>query len=313
MDLFVENLSKRMKGTKPVKKKCSIKTRPILTRKVHQPKMVNIKNALCLDVGLRDQKLLTEEVHGVYLPDGTKLNGVDIVPFEFKGEANMAWKELLSLPSYEDSESIKLEQISSLNVNAKWVNGSHPALNYRGNAIKRSKIWLQERSDTFFRYGYTGWQWKILYATACLPSGSKNLPCTRHLVQKMQSGPLGCDSNHFIVTKYETGKDNIGAHSDKTADWHPDSKFKVVKFGAPRRFQICAKDGTVLFDKVLGTGTSVTMDMVANLATTHSVPIMENIGLSGSIVSRFIKKEIDFAYAKKMVDKRTSTNLASKN
>ena len=205
MDLFVENLSKRMKGTKPVKKKCSIKTRPILTRKVHQPKMVNIKNALCLDVGLRDQKLLTEEVHGVYLPDGTKLNGVDIVPFEFKGEANMAWKELLSLPSYEDSESIKSEQISSLNVNAKWVNGSHPALNYRGNAIKRSKIWLQERSDTFFRYGYTGWQWKILYATACLPSGSKNLPCTRHLVQKMQSGPLGCDSNHFIVTKYETG------------------------------------------------------------------------------------------------------------
>ena len=67
MDLFVENLSKRMKGTKPVKKKCSIKTRPILTRKVHQPKMVNIKNALCLDVGLRDQKLLTEEVHGVSL------------------------------------------------------------------------------------------------------------------------------------------------------------------------------------------------------------------------------------------------------
>ena len=76
--LLHRELVQKMKGTKPVKKKCSMKTLPILTINVRPPKVVHVKNELRLGVELRDQKLLTEEVHGLRLPDGTKLNGVDI-------------------------------------------------------------------------------------------------------------------------------------------------------------------------------------------------------------------------------------------
>ncbi len=274
-------------SSKPVKIKCPVKKSDLVKLTASQKK--SLKAGIKAEVNLTDQKLLSVEIHGLSLPDGAVLKGVDIVPSEFEAEAKEAWRELLSLPSYKDSDDIVLKDAKRLNLDPKWVPGSHLALNYRGNAIKRSKIWFQEKSDAFYRYGYTGWQWKILYATACLPVGGANLPKTRRLVEKMRAGPYGCESNHFIVTKYVDGKDNIGHHSDKTADWVPGSRFKVVKFGAPRRFQISAKEGgKIIFDKILPSGTSVTMDMVSNSATTHSVPVMEDFGLSGSIVSRLI-------------------------
>jgi hypothetical protein len=52
---------------------------------------------------------------------------------------------------------------------AQWVDGDHEALNYRGNELKRSKVWFQRGDplvDGFRRYLYTGWQKAILPATA---------------------------------------------------------------------------------------------------------------------------------------------------
>ena len=94
------------------------------------------------------------------------------------------------------------------------------------------------------------------------------------------------------MTKYNDGNDSIGLHSDKTLNWHENSSFHVVKYGAARRFQIVLNDAeeTVLFDMKLPAGTSITCDMFANSVTKHGVPKTdEEVGVSGSIVSRSIR------------------------
>ena len=51
----------------------------------------------------------------------------------------------------------------------QWVTGDHRALRYRGNVLKRGNMWLQRGDPAVVghrRYGYTGWQWSILPATA---------------------------------------------------------------------------------------------------------------------------------------------------
>ncbi len=52
------------------------------------------------------------------------------------------------------------------------------------------------------------------------------------------------------------------------------------------------KPATVIFDKILPTGTMVKLSMAANIRTRHAVPVMENVGRSGSIVSRMIKTSL---------------------
>ena len=206
-------------------------------------------------------------------------------------------------------------------------------MKYRGNAIKRQKIWLQDCNDKIRIYNYTGFQYNVANATVALDQ--TNLEATKKLVKEMKDE---CDGNHWIITKYENGKDNIGAHFDKTGDWEDNSYFQVVKFGTPRRFQIFLRDKiikkvqaknrkgqlkhnkngfpimkeeviakpTLVFDKILPPGTMIKLSMSANLRTRHAVPEMENVGRSGSIVSRMIKttltlKELEKKQKKKIV------------
>ena len=51
--------------------------------------------------------------------------------------------------------------------NVQWVEGNNDALKYRGNALKRSKIWLQRGSPHevgYFYYYYTGIQYAVVPA-----------------------------------------------------------------------------------------------------------------------------------------------------
>ena len=67
----------------------------------------------------------------------------------------------------------------------------------------------------FLKYGYTGWQWKVSAGTYLLST----VPKLEQLVNKMNE-KMNCeDHNHWIVTRYKEGKDNIGMHSDKVKDW----------------------------------------------------------------------------------------------
>ena len=190
----------------------------------------------------------------------------------------------------------------------QWIDGDNDSLKYRGNVLKRAKIWLQRRhkSQGFRRYGYTGWQWSILPATAWLNQCPEVLPIADwYDAWAIQRGyPL---ANHYIVTRYADGEHGIGFHSDKIKDIEPNSLITVVKTGHHGRpFELCfpGEEKTPFFSQVLDPGTAVIMTVDANVATKHGVPVVDEAGPSGSIVFRTIKTEISNETLAKELRKR---------
>jgi hypothetical protein len=172
-------------------------------------------------------------------------------------------------------------------MNVKILKGAHLALNYRGRAIKRSKIWLQKHFDTgYIKYGYTGWQWMVAFAQKRMEEFPiVNSMCDKlnvHMDESMQF-------NHCIGTMYEDGQDNIGFHSDKVKNWVKNSPFIAIKFGEARHFSFSSVDGDVFFNEKLAAGTAVIVGYDANQETKHAVPIEEIVGQSGSLVFRSLE------------------------
>jgi len=185
----------------------------------------------------------------------------------------------------------------------QWVEGSNPALRYRGRELKRGKVWLQiddPLANGYLRYFYTGWQWAVLPATASVDECPEVSPMVR--AYNAWASALGCDeANHFIVTKYENGEHNIGWHYDKDRDIAADSLISVIKTGAHgrpfelrhrRADQKAQQAEPPFFSRVLAPGTAVIMTVAANLATQHSVPVVDDVGSSGSIVFRTITTRV---------------------
>lgn len=190
----------------------------------------------------------------------------------------------------------------------QWVDGSHAALRYRGNELRRGKIWLQrgDPSDGYLRYGYTGWQWSVLPATADVAACPEVAPVA-DTYDSWVTGLGFARANHYIVTRYEDGRHNIGFHFDKAKDIAPGSLITVVKTGAHARpFELCfpGEEDAPFFSQVLEPGTAVIMTLEANLATKHGVPVVEECGSSGSVVFRTITTKITTAKADKEMKKR---------
>eukprot|EP00943_MAST-04B_sp_MAST-4B-sp1_P007771 g7771.t1 len=260
-----------------------------------------------------DGEILNENIEKIEFRG--KVYNVKIQVGKYKNLVDNSFAELLRLPSYKDSEEIvcSLDKDGKLSgKDAKWVRGQHPALRYRGNALRRHKVWFQQNDEGFFAYKYTGWQKKVLNATFKIDK--KVFPYTTKLVNEMKKT---CSQNHWIATIYEDGNDYIGMHSDKTRTWKEGSNFQVVKWGCPRIFQVALKDHedvdkcTILFRKTLLAGTSVTVDMKTNEITRHGVPIMDDnsVGVSGSIVGREIETFISFEESKKMIEQAKKDQL----
>jgi hypothetical protein len=190
----------------------------------------------------------------------------------------------------------------------QWVDGSHKALHYRGRELKRGKIWLQrgDTEDGYLRYGYTGWQWNVLPATARV-SLCPQVASIADAYDAWVTSVGFPHANHYIITKYQDGAHNIGMHSDKAKDIEVDSLITVVKTGAHARpFELClpGEEKTPFFSEVLAPGTAVIMTLEANLQTKHGVPVVEECGSSGSIVFRTIKTSISKDQVAKELGKR---------
>ena len=172
----------------------------------------------------------------------------------------------------------------------QWVDGDNDALKYRGNVLKRGKIWLQRPTEGYRRYGYTGWQWRVLPATASVDQCPEVKPIA-DTYDKWATALGFPKANHYIVTRYVDGQHNIGFHSDKPKDIAPGSLITVVKTGEHGRpFELCfpGEERAPFYSEVLSPGTAVIMTLEANLATKHGVPVVDKAGPSGSIVFRTI-------------------------
>jgi len=232
------------------------------------------------------------------LPDGRELRDAVVwehfMQDELKLDPDGVWREMFAFPTWDSSKAIP--DPTADGTSPHWIRGDHEALNYRGNALKRHKMWFQgggDFKDGMRKYGYTGWQWKISNATHDV---SKAPPVAR-VAEALNKGLAGDGRthNHWIVTRYDDKDDNIGFHADKSRDFKPKSYFIGLKLGAPRPFAF-RMNGTSepFYAKVFPRGTAVFVRANddgddANAIVQHGVPAMsETVGASGSIVSRHI-------------------------
>jgi len=198
----------------------------------------------------------------------------------------------------------------------QWVNGDHIDLRYRGNELKRRKIWAQEGDvrDGVLIYSYTGFTYPVALATSnwlhdeALAAMSASM---NRFVKEVLEGPT---MNHLIVTAYDSGSHNIGWHYDKARSIAPDSWIAILKLGpSSRRFALRKRAAAgedqdkmpILYDEIVPAGTLILFDMNTNLATQHGVPVTEDetVGLSGSVVWRSITTKIDQDELKRRVQK----------
>ena len=138
----------------------------------------------------------------------------------------------------------------------------------------------RHKSQGYRRYGYTGWQWKVLPATAWLNQCPEVLPIANAydswLIER--GYPL---ANHYIVTRYADGAHGIGFHSDKIKDIESNSLITVVKTGHHGRpFELCFPgEEKTPFLTSPDPGTAVIMTVDANVATKHGVPVVDEAAI----------------------------------
>jgi hypothetical protein len=186
------------------------------------------------------------------------------------------------------------------------VDGANPDLKYRGNELRRCKIWAQDGpvSEGVRVYSYTGFTYPVAHAT----SDWNDCEMLKLPSEAMNEFIGGWDStapkmDHLIVTMYKDGSHNIGWHWDKDRSLAKNGWIAVLKLGpSARRFALRKRADKskgedqesmpVLFDELIEPGTLILMSLDTNLATQHSVPTSddESTGLSGSIVWRSVEQ-----------------------
>ena len=263
-----------------------------------------------------------DDTNKLVLPTGEVLEDTAIIPGFVQNNLGMniadAWDSLRMFPNHPVDQDIEIKSSEP-----QWITGDHPALNYRGNAIKRDKIWLQNDFENGMRrYGYTGWQWKVSGGVKAI----SEVPLVETMFNKV-STVIGQEMNAMIATRYRSGKDNIGFHSDKIRDFENGTCFVVIKMGESRPFEfswdepdvVSAKEvikkskdieeikraretiknrvhKEVFYSKELSAGTAVIVGFEANKRVKHGVPpIAKNDHLSGSLVGRTIKTIIPWS------------------
>ncbi len=249
-------------------------------------------------------------VERVVLPDGRVLEDAIIWPNFCQEELGLdpdaLWAELLAIPTWPNDKEIPYRPAGD---NPHWIRGAHPALHYRGNPVKRAKIWCQSDYDGgLLRYKYSGWQWPIAFATHAVESVSP----VQRLLDRLNAGLLRSGHgahNHAIITAYRDQNEEIGFHTDKDGDFAENSYFIVIKFGEPRPFAFClpGQEDNPFFSRPLSAGTAVFVRCkaagAANDVVKHGVPPMRSpVGLSGSIVTRCIATRIPWNEVKEKVE-----------
>ena len=259
-----------------------------------------------------------EGVDFVALPDGRELRDAVVwrgfVQDELGLDPAVLWRDLLAFPTWDSGAHIP--DPSAPGSAPHWIRGDHKALSYRGNAIKRHKMWFQGGApfaDGMRKYGYTGWQWKISNATHAVGTAAPVARVAAALNAGLaEAGGSPRAHNHWIVTRYDDEDDNIGFHADKTKDFADNSYFIVLKLGAPRPFAFRMHgDAEPFYSEVLPAGTAVFVRGKApsgddaNAIVQHGVPSApEAVGVSGSIVSRDIATIVPWAKVRKEIAKR---------
>ena len=203
---------------------------------------------------------------------------------------------------------------------AVLIPGSHVGLRYRGNILKRDKMWFQtDVHNGYLKYGYAGFQNGIANAVRDFNS----LPYLKEILDTLNANidaflrkngmpPSDAKFNHAIGTIYNDNTYNIGLHSDKDKDFEEGSYFVVLKLGAAREFHITESHDVkkTVFRQKLDCGSVVVVGAEGNRKLKHGVPVMkEPCGPSGSIVFRCIKTRIPWCEMDQRIAQSTKDKI----
>jgi len=260
----------------------------------------------------------SEKAERVVMPGGQVLDDAfiwsDFCHDALDLDPNELWQELLALPTWSSDKPIPFRERGD---DPHWIGGQHPALHYRGRAIKRAKIWCQsDYASGLRKYGYTGWQHRISYATHAVES----VPSVQRMAERLNEGLVRSGHaahNHWIVTRYSDEAENIGFHKDKDRDFSPGSYFIVIKFGAARPFAFrLPGEQKPFLTRVLSAGTAIFVRCkaagAANNLIEHGVPPVDApVGMSGSIVSRCIETVIPWDRVRLAIQRNTKAKSST--
>jgi len=195
----------------------------------------------------------------------------------------------------------------------QWVKGNNRNLMFRGNELNRRKIWAQcgAVNNGVRIYVYTGFAYPVAEATSDWNDDETFKAASDQMNQFMMQIKAP-DMNHLIVTAYDDGDSNIGMHYDKMKSLHSETMIAVLKIGEyGRPFAVrkrllhtsekpsetekkallkAQEKEPFIFNEAVPPGTLLLMTAAANLATQHGVPVVDDVGLSGSIVWRHVTK-----------------------
>ena len=108
---------------------------------------------------LCDKKILNRNIDGID-HKGVHL-GIKIMLREDTRLIDSAFETFLNLESWDNNKEIEaeIEEVDGkkrIITDANIVRGSHPSLMYRGNALKRHKIWFQEDETNWQCWQFEG-------------------------------------------------------------------------------------------------------------------------------------------------------------
>ena len=251
---------------------------------------------------------------------------IDAICKKYEGSVRIAGLDIVLVPNLLNAFGAKPSILDDLVANypfrgagdeivpetVQWVRGDNAALKYRGNPLKREKIWLQRGTVRagYAYYYYTGVQWEVV------PAQTDWAQCTE-ISGIVDHYDNFCDemgalkTNQGIITRYPDGKYFIGAHFDKPKSIAPSNADKaslitVMKIGeVGRRFNLYNLESTIIWSAVIQPGDALIMTLEANLQTKHEVPICaegEVVGDSGSIVFRSISDIVPYDDVQKKLE-----------
>lgn len=242
---------------------------------------------------------------------GQRIADLDIVLVpklldKFKGSSNLLFELVQKYPIRGEKDDIVPGTV-------QWVGGANAALKYRGNELKREKIWLQRNSvveNGYAYYYYTGVQWEVVPAQtdwAQCPEMQNIVNGYDDFCEKVNAQK----ANQAIITRYRDGDHFIGAHFDKPKSIAPSndkaaSLITVIKIGeVGRRFNLYDLEQNIIWSEIIAPGDALIMTLEANLKTKHEVPICQSdeiSGDSGSIVFRSICDIVSYSDVQKKID-----------
>jgi hypothetical protein len=189
----------------------------------------------------------------------------------------LAGGQALYLPDFVKAIGLNVDALVEATSDAGlYLPRDDAAARYRGNPLPRSKCYVNATGshDSIAAYKFPGWQWRAMlhYKDVLDPEVGFVQPLFKALRSEVKFSGQAHDFTQAIVTRYETGADNINWHSDKMGSIATDSVIFDVSLGGPRTFLLRSVASGAAVERVtMHSGSAIALTTAGNATHMHAV------------------------------------------